>query len=239
MRVAIAMSVIISLAFVGMLSSFFIAETSEGFGAAINQAGTLRMQSYRIASSLVHFDATDTPYSAATTRQLVNEFEQRLLSSRIHNVVSEGASPSIRQAYNTVENQWRETIRPSLESYINSTGVINDRKSLRKAYLSDVDQFVGNIHHFVKVLEIGVEEKIQQLRVIQITALVLTLLVILIVMRLMHRDVMQPLRDLMESARAIRQGDFSLHTQPKGEDELAQLGYAFNTMSENLARMYA
>jgi two-component system nitrate/nitrite sensor histidine kinase NarX len=34
-----------------MISSVIIAETAEGYAAAINQAGTLRMQSYRFASS--------------------------------------------------------------------------------------------------------------------------------------------------------------------------------------------
>ena len=98
-RIALPMVIIISLSFRGMFSSVFIAQTSEGYAAAINQAGTLRMQSYRIASSLVHFSATDTPYSVETTRQLVNEFEKRLQSSRIHNVVSKEASPSILRAY--------------------------------------------------------------------------------------------------------------------------------------------
>jgi nitrate/nitrite-specific signal transduction histidine kinase len=36
-----------------MISSVIIAETAEGYAAAINQAGTLRMQSYRIACSLL------------------------------------------------------------------------------------------------------------------------------------------------------------------------------------------
>ncbi len=52
LRLGLAMATITALAFVGMLSSVFIAETSEGQAAAINQAGTLRMQSYRIASEL-------------------------------------------------------------------------------------------------------------------------------------------------------------------------------------------
>ena len=76
LRIALALAIIISLSLLGMFSSVFIAETTQGYAAAINQAGTLRMQSYRIASSLAHPMETDTPYSAESTRQLADEFEQ-------------------------------------------------------------------------------------------------------------------------------------------------------------------
>jgi two-component system nitrate/nitrite sensor histidine kinase NarX len=245
-RVALAMSVIVSLAVAGMFSSVFIAQTSEGFAAAINQAGTLRMQSYRIASSLVHHMTTDAPYSEEATALLVDEFEQRLFSDRIHNVVSKDGNPKVFAAYNVVEMQWTNTMRPNLDRYISNTigadPLLLDPKSiddLRKFYLSSVDGFVDNIHSFVKALEIEAENKIRQLRLFQLVALVMTLLVIVIVMRFMHKSVVLPLRELMLSASAIRKGDFSLRTCANSKDELGQLGSAFNTMSENLSTMYA
>ena len=245
LRIALAMTIIITLSFLGIFSSVFIAETTEGYAAAINQAGTLRMQSYRIASSLAHPEDTDTPYSVSSTQQLVDEFEQRLLSDRIHHVVSKEDIQTVQQAYKSVEEQWFKTIRPGLEKYLISLNNHSPQQTandaigvLRKAYLSNVDSFVEDIHHFVKVLEIEAEEKIQQLRIIQIIALVLTLLVVMIVMQLMHKDVILPLGDLMASARAVRKGDFSLRAKTSGEDELDQLGVAFNTMSENLSTMY-
>ena len=48
----IAMATITAFAFVSMVSSVIIAELTQGVASAINQAGTLRMQSYRMASAL-------------------------------------------------------------------------------------------------------------------------------------------------------------------------------------------
>ncbi|KRT56398.1 Type IV pili methyl-accepting chemotaxis transducer N-term [endosymbiont of Ridgeia piscesae] len=87
LRLGIAMATIFALAVIGMLSSVFIADTSEGFAAAINQAGTLRMQSYRIASSMAHGIPGDMLGSGEVTRKLVAEFERRLFSPRIHTVL--------------------------------------------------------------------------------------------------------------------------------------------------------
>jgi len=166
-RVALAMAAIVSLAFAGMFSSVFIAQTSEGFAAAINQAGTLRMQSYRIASSLVHHQAKDTPYSGVATAGLVEEFEQRLLSERIHQVVSADGNSVVFDAYRTVEDQWNTIMRPALDNYMKSTDTdpllldLQPVEDSRKFYLANVDGFVDNIHHFVKVLEVEAENFIK------------------------------------------------------------------------------
>ncbi|MBT8439096.1 MAG: HAMP domain-containing protein [Gammaproteobacteria bacterium] len=244
-RVALAMAAIVSLSFAGMFSSVFIAQTSEGFAAAINQAGTLRMQSYRIASSLVHHLATDTPYSEAATRRLVEEFEQRLLSERIHHVVSEDGNPVVFLAYRVVEDQWSNIMRPALNNYMRSTDIdpllldLQPVDDARQFYLSNVDGFVDNIHLLVKALEIEAENKIQQLRILQIFILILTLIVIAIIMRFMQMSVLSPLKKLMSAASAVRKGDFSVRAAVKRDDELGRLGTAFNTMSENLSEMYA
>jgi two-component system nitrate/nitrite sensor histidine kinase NarX len=244
-RVALAMTAIVSLSFAGMFSSVFIAQTSEGFAAAINQAGTLRMQSYRIASSLVHHLSTDTPYSEAATPRLVAEFEQRLQSERIHNVLSDNNYPVVFQAYQVVQDHWTDIMKPALDNYlqhINADPVLLDLEPIehaRKYYLSRVDGFVDDIHLFVKALEVEAENKIQQLRILQIFILILTLMVISIVMRFIQVSVLSPLQALMFAAREVRKGNFDVRATVKQDDELGQLGTAFNTMSENLSEMYA
>ncbi|MBS1223187.1 MAG: hypothetical protein H6R23_2807 [Proteobacteria bacterium] len=51
-RSGLTMGGIVLLALLSMVSSVFIAESSKGDAAAINLAGSLRMQSYRIATRL-------------------------------------------------------------------------------------------------------------------------------------------------------------------------------------------
>ena len=244
-RLGLAMTTIISLAVIGMLSSVFIAETAEGFAAAINQSGTLRMQSYRIASSLQDERPMDSPKAIARTRELVEEFEQRLRSERLHHVLPKRSRSPLMRAYKTVEKQWQNELRPNLDLYlfhagqrISSEQDADELWRRRQLFLATVDDFVDDVHYLVKVLEDEAENKIQQLRVIQLIALVLTLLVVTFIMQLMRNQVLTPLKDLLTCAESARRGDFSLRTRHKSNDELGQLGDAFNLMAEDLSAMY-
>ncbi|RDH90896.1 MAG: hypothetical protein DIZ77_06030 [endosymbiont of Seepiophila jonesi] len=240
------MMTILGLAVISMLISVFMAETTEGFAAAINQAGTLRMQSYRIASSLVHGPSDDTVKPVSTTEDLIDEFEERLFSPRIHNVLEKGPSKRVQAAYQAVASQWQTDIFPHLRVYLELLALNSDFSDIRheitrqQAYfLSNVDGFVNRIHHFVKVLELDAEEKNSQLRIIQIFSLILILLVALVSLFLLHANVLRPLRDLLACARAARHGDFTVRSRYLSEDELGQLGHAFNVMAEDLSKIYS
>ncbi len=240
------MMTILGLAVISMLISVFMAETTEGFAAAINQAGTLRMQSYRIASSLVHGSSDDTEKPVPTTENLINEFEERLFSPRIHNVLEKRPSKRVQAAYQAVASQWQTDIFPHLRVYLELLALNSDFSDIRheitrqQAYfLSNVDGFVNRIHHFVKVLELDAEEKNSQLRIIQISSLILILLVALVSLFLLHTNVLRPLRDLLACARAARHGDFTVRSRYLSEDELGQLGHAFNVMAEDLSKIYS
>jgi two-component system, NarL family, nitrate/nitrite sensor histidine kinase NarX len=245
-RVGIALATILSLAVIGILSSVIIAETSEGFAAAINQAGTLRMQSYRIASSLAHGTDLEAGREDFITRKLVDEFEERIYSPRIHSLLQKGVSLRVEEAYQMVEWRWQESFLPQLKTYLAAADSASRSKdgrvggaSEKAFYLSNVDSFVDDIHHLVKVLELDAEKKIQQQRLIQIVTLALMLLVVAVTMYMTHSSVLIPLRDLLTCARAARHGDFSVRSNYLEEDELGQLGQSFNVMAEDLSKMYA
>lgn len=243
LRIGAAMASIVLLAVIGMVSSVFMADTSEGYAAAINHAGTLRMQSYRIASSLK--SSGDLKQAAFNTRQLADEFEQRLYSDRIHNIFTKDVSDQVRNTYRTVEKEWQSIMLPMLQEYIGGSlaeqGVgytADGLENLKKVYLSKVDGFVDKVHAFVRALEDEAEGKIHQLRLIQIVVLILTFLVVSVVLYLMNRNVVTPLNELLVFARRVRQGDFSMRNEPRRDDELGQLGYAFNLMAEDLSKIY-
>ena len=250
------MATITILAFIGMLSSVIVAETTQGVAGAINQAGSLRMQSYRIATNLVYSVGMDNTTHWERTLELVEEFERRLESPRLVGVLSSDPNDTLSQAYQGVESQWRHKVKPILEVYVSIAAPKEDlppeyqaiseaplaeptRRHIRARYLSMVDGFVADIDDFVKLLEEDAESKIQYLRVIQVTSLFLTIAVVFITMFLMHNRILVPLRDLLSCAGAARRGDFSVRTRHAGDDELGRLGRAFNVMAEDLSKMYA
>lgn len=242
--------IVISILFVvsvsGMLSSVIIAETAAGYAAAINQAGTLRMQSYRITSSLVHGTAYENASSANRTAELVEEYNRRLYSPRIQSVITKGPSQHVIDTYQRVENQWKQTILPNLEDYLlyqqakpHTLTDVQRITSYQRKHLLLVDDFVGDIHRFVEALEIDAELKNEQLRIIQIVLLCLTFLLAIVSLYLIKCYILDPLRDLLACAKAARHGDFSVRSQFLSENELGQLGQAFNVMAEDLSVMYA
>lgn len=246
LRFGTVITILFILAVSGMMSSMIIAETAEGYAAAINQAGTLRMQSYRIASSLVHRTKFHDELATTRTRSLVTEYNQRLFSHRIHDVLSKGPHSNVTETYHQVESQWQQLMLPNLDEYLklSSTDSLTAEQrrqldSSQRNYLALVDNFVDDIHSFVEALEIDAEEKNQQLRIIQIVLLSLTFLVALVSLYLTKTRVLNPLRNLLACANAARHGDFSVRSRYLGDDELGQLGQAFNVMAEDLSVIYA
>jgi two-component system nitrate/nitrite sensor histidine kinase NarX len=234
------------LAVSGMVSSVFIAETAEGYAAAINQAGTLRMQSYRITSSLVHGRAYEQQHADNRTAHLVEEYNQRLSSPRIHDVLAKGPSHRVNESYRQVKQQWKQVILPNLDNYLHHHSAADQSpeqavlsNTYRQRHLMLVDDFVDDIHAFVAALEVDAEQKNQQLRAIQLILLFLTFLLAIISLYLTKRHVLAPLHDLLACAKAARRGDFSVRSCYVGEDELGQLGQSFNVMAKDLSAIYA
>ncbi len=246
LRFGTVITILFLLAVSGMLSSVFIADTAEGYAAAINQAGTLRMQSYRITSSLVHGLDYEGQRSDNQTAKLVQEYNQRLFSPRIHDVLNKGPSPDVLETYRKVESQWREVILPNLENCLQHPPTAKQSPEqaaltakFQQRHLMLVDAFVEDIHDFVSALEVDAEHKNQQLRAIQLILLFLTFLLAVISLYLTKRYVLAPLNDLLACANAARHGDFSIRSHFLSEDELGQLGYAFNVMADDLSVIYA
>jgi two-component system nitrate/nitrite sensor histidine kinase NarX len=244
LRLGLAMATITALAFVGMLSSVYLAETTHGDAGAINQAGTLRMQSYRIAAALVDFDRV----RAARLEALIDEFEERLNSPRLAVVLTRNPDSDAALAHQELITTWERSIRPGLMliAALGSTGdpvlqptTVDMLHDLRRGYLDQVDGFVAQIDAFVGLLEVWTEEKIELLKLIHVVTLFLTIAIVFVTMYWMHTRVLLPLRDLMASAEAARGGDFSVRPRYLYDDELGHLGQAFNFMAEDLSKTYA
>ena len=108
-RSGLTMSGIVLLALLSMLSSMYIAESSKGDAAAINLAGSLRMQSYRIATRLHAASGADAQ-SAPAVAQEIDEFERRLDQLWQTGAISHTVSDPRHQALQTISVSWREML---------------------------------------------------------------------------------------------------------------------------------
>jgi two-component system nitrate/nitrite sensor histidine kinase NarX len=248
LRAGPAMAGIVLLALISMSSSMIIAEMLKGQAAAINQAGSLRMQSYSITTRLLAGTDRDGPGYGESVATALQEYEKRLDNPRLADVLPKDPADVLRAAYSQIAEEWQTDIKPLMSAYLCHAGpgrcaapsaVRSDIGPLKPMLVTRVHAYVQRIDRFVSLLEDAAESKIAWLRLIQGMALFLTLTVVYLAMYLLYTDVVTPLRDLLISAEHARRGDFSARVRHSGEDELGRLGHAFNVMAEDLSKLYA
>lgn len=238
LRAGLAMGVITALAVGGMASAVFVARSAHGEAGAVNQAGSLRMQSYRIAAAL-ESGGEDSGSQFGDVAALAGEFEQRLESPRLSGIVDSSSRKSIRDLYGQIAHRWREDIRPLFDGYRETSEDPDALNELRRAFGSIVGAFVGDIDHLVRLLEEDAEARMHMLGLFQGISLFLTLGVAIATLYLLQTDVVGPLRDLFSAAERAGKGDFSARVSHIGPDELGRVGQTFNWMAEELSKMYA
>lgn len=219
------MSFILVLSLSAMASGLLIANLTQGMAAAINQSGTLRMQSYRIGLALTN--GPHIPKAAPEEiARLATGLAARLSDPRLTDQIPSAASDPVRLAYSRIQRRWAEELFPAIQ-----------RREAR-AYLDRVDGFVDDIHDLVSLLERRTERRVQLLWVIETIAVSLTLVAALFTLLLLRRRVLRPLQVLLRAAEKARSGDFSVRTPFVGTDELGRLGIAMNRMSQDLSELY-
>ncbi len=256
LRLGLLMALITVLAITGMAVSVVVAEMLNGDAAAINQAGSLRMQSYLVLDRALTAEGLDAQSHRERVVAAQRDFVVRLQSPRLTGALPDDPAHPLRAAYEEVAAAWLNRCEPLLDDYLKrlerftAPGVggygvrfVDDATrqaawEARDRAQASVDAFVAGIDAFVGRLEANTEDKIRTLRAIQGVSLFLTLGVVFVTMYFMQTDVLAPLADLLHCARSARGGDFSQRVQHTGQDELGSLGEAFNVLSEDLSKLY-
>lgn len=227
-RTGMAMSAVLLLAVVNMLVSFLLAESSENDAVRINLAGSLRMQSYRIAKAEI-LRREELPGLAGNALVIteVEQFELRLLKPVLKNHIKSSSNDDLKMAFNAVEEEW-QTLQIKIRLQIADTDSL----------LSDIDKFVNTIDVLVKSLERQTENKFRMLRLLQGVSLLLAVIIASLAFYHIYYRVITPLRNLVGMASRVREGDFSMRIESKGSDELSLLAETFNGMVDSLNVMY-
>jgi two-component system nitrate/nitrite sensor histidine kinase NarX len=218
------------LALAGMSLSWIVAETTQGNGEAINIAGSLRMQSWRMASLYQRLAQDDSYENRESLKQAMTRFEHDLAARPILAVLPDDKAEPLLRVYQLVERYWKTQVKPALE--------VHGDQAAQKKVLDVIPEFVDHINALVKQIEEDVEARIFILRIILGTTIIGTLLIVMFSIYLLNSILFAPLKSLLGLTELIRQGDLSARTHLTGEDEIGQLGQAFNRMAEDLAKLY-
>jgi two-component system nitrate/nitrite sensor histidine kinase NarX len=229
-RVGVALGVVTLIALAVILTATVFTERSTGKAGAINVAGSLRMQSYSMATRIASLAAAPGDGRTAAY-EAIDGFEARLRSPILVDALPKDPGAELRHAYDGIVEKWEGSVRPLARSAIADAAA-------RPGFLAIVDRFVARIDEFVVLLERDAEARIQGLRLWLGVAFVMILALVITAIVLLQVEVFRPLTELLRSARAVRTGSFAARVRAAGPDEMGQLGQAFNLMVEQLARLY-
>ena len=233
LRMGGAVAAVAMLAIVGMSVSGLVAESTQGGGEAINRSGSLRMQSWYMANLYLATPAD----GAGKMADALREFEATLADPTILTMLPPANTTELTVIWHGMLQEWRQGIRPRFLDVAQGRPVPLDAAA-RMALLDETRRFVGQIDRLVKQLENMTEAKIRVMRMVLGGTLALTLLVVLLTIWLIHTQLVSPLKRLLDLSRHVGRGDLTVRTPYTGEDELGLLGRAFNSMAEDLSKLY-
>ncbi len=217
----LAFVVIISFTLLSMLISLYTADALQGDAEAINHAGSLRMQAYRLAITAQQ----DNP---ALLQQHIEGLDRTLQSQSLRSALTRHGGPALSERYNVVRQHWQQHMRP----------LLNNPAPTILRYHEELPHFVEELNHFVLTLQQASEQKLEIIRGLQIATLFISVIIAFVLIYGLHNNLASPLSRLTELTRQVSRGDFSGQVHIAGETELSLLGETFNHMSRELGELY-
>ncbi len=218
----VAFVVIIGVSLVSMLASLYLADALEGDAEAINQAGSLRMQAYRLAFTAEHG-------SQALLYERIETLQQTLRSPSLRSALHRHDSTRLPVLHAAVSQHWEQGMRPLLDA----------QPARLEEYRREAPAFVNELDTFVRTLQEASEGKLSVIRALQAGTLFVIVVIAFVLIYELHNNLATPLRSLTRMARDIGKGDFSGQVQIPGDTELSLLARTLNQMSQELAGLYA
>lgn len=240
-QVLIPMVVIGLLALASMVVSLLVTLNTQHDAEAINIAGSMRMQSYRIAVLLQQSPSSDEERKAMA-KNLSSEyqlFSNKLYQSSISRAAEKSSRKSIKDNYSRVVGNWESNITPILSPLITGQRAsIEQVTAANKLYQALVDRHVEDIDNLVLSIQKNTEEKIELLGIYEGLSIFLSFLALLFIVMRADQNLVKPLKDLVRAAEHASIGDFSYRTYYEAVNEIGLLCSTFNDMSASLARHY-
>ena len=185
---------------------------------AINIAGSLRMQSYRLA--------WDAAAHSAKLAGNIALYQQTVEAPVLHSLQRAWVPASVKERYHALQLSWRE-----LHPLLLSGNTVSYQKNV-SLYVTQIDRFVLALQHWAEL-------KMKLVASACLLGFVAIALLVLWTLRLVKKEVVTPLHQLVTASQQIEQANF--HYAPLNTtlpNELGVLAQAFTHMSEALEKQY-
>lgn len=214
----------------------------EGGAAAINDMGSERMRTYRIAY-LLSESLREPAHATAVRQELASEmktFESVLVALRRGDPARPlflPRDPDIAAEVDAVLAYWRRQIGPPIEAVLASPDAAAQRDQAT-ALRPDIEQFVQRIDGLVRAIEHSNARHIVYLRYMQFGLLVLAVAGPVTLICLMFLLVVHPIGRLQEGMQRMASGELGTRLPVETDDEFSELARGFNRMANHLQDLY-
>lgn len=216
-RINIALACIVMLAVGTMLASYWLSDKTDNDAHAVNVAGSLRMQTYRMAWLTLQQDE----HKLRLARQQLAQTWQHPVFARF--ISNSDIANQLEQA----RLQWQRVDAALTQPLVNM------------AELETVLQLqIQLLEQLVYLIQQDAEQKVRGFRTLQLIALLATVLLSAIVIYWLKVMVEEPLQALTQGAKRVAMGDFTHRLSIENNDELGTLAHSFNKMNDSIAYMY-
>ena len=234
---------------IGMLMVFFLVAATaigltlliswqlEGVAAAINDAGSQRMRTYRIGHLMardLEAKAPDASVSQALSDELArfDKVLHDLQQGDPDRPLSPPRNAEVQERLQSIEKLWRETVRPLVASYL--AGVRTERESALDRFDPELEPFVGKINELVLAMERTYAFDTNLLRTVQAALVALAIIGTIVLIRYFSRLVIRPVGILHAGMQRMTSDDLTVRLPVSTDDELGSLAVGFNQMAEHL-----
>lgn len=215
--VAKAMGLILALSVATTSFAIITLASSLNDAEAVNVAGSMRMQSYRLAHD-IQTQSVDYPSH-------IQMFERSIYSPSMKALQGWTVPSDITHDYYSLIMRWHE-----LKQVLKSQD--------RERYLVLVEGFVNQIDAFVFKLQNFSEQKLIKLAWVGGLGLGGILIVSLFVVHYIRKQIVRPLNALVRASEQIKSRSFDVELNVSSDNEMGILTRTFNTMAADLGKLY-
>ena len=222
--ISAALVSIIALGLLTIFSLMWATDQTDQDAQAINLSGSIRMQTYRIGLATAHQDRLK---AEQYIQQLDATWEHPLFTQQRQEL----PTGPLGEHFLNAEQHWRQVLRPQIK-----TSLIAQEAT--SPPMQAIENQLVLTEKVVSAFQQAAESKIRLLRIIQLTALFLTVILGAVIFNLLKTRLEKPLAQLTDAADRIGKGDYGYQTRIEGTDELALLGSVVNQMSNSVEQIY-
>lgn len=215
------MAALLSIAFTLLLSWRL-----EGGAAAINDAGSLRKQTYYLQLLVQKNHDNEQIF------QHIAQFDRTLQVLDLGDPMRPLFLPNdaqVRENLRYLQTQWQNDMKPKFQAAAENRGMVS---------MAQTHQFIACIDQLTSSVEQVNSRYINWLRLFQLGLMGMVLISSMIVIWLFYSWIIKPLQKLQTAVNDVHNGHLGVQIPVSGLTEFAQLDHGFNQMSSRLQQLY-